>query len=247
MKEFDHYRDGYSQQINKAIAFSGQPQDFYTQIKARCLLDLFSKLRPQGPASEAASRDTAPPLEVLDVGCGQGLIHPYFHPSDTNVKLTGIDVAGTVIDEAKTANPHVRYDVYDGERLPYAARAFDAAFAIAVMHHVPPANWASFLTEMARVVRPGGLVAIVEHNPINPLTQWIVKSCPFDENAVLLRSGLLAKLFRATGLVELERRFIIFTPFSGGVFRKIDASLRWLPLGAQYCMAARVPSEPARV
>lgn len=242
MKEFDHYRDGYSQQIDKAIAFSGQTQDFYTQVKARCLLDLFSGLRPPGPASNAASHDAASPLEVLDVGCGQGLIHPYFAPPETNLKLTGIDVAGTVIEEARTANPHVHYDIYDGERLPYPARSFDAAFAIAVMHHVPPANWASFLTEMTRVVRPGGLVAIVEHNPVNPLTQWIVRSCPFDENAVLLRSGRLARLFRGAGLIELDRRFIIFTPFSGGFFRQLDESLRWLPLGAQYCMAARVPS-----
>ena len=242
MKEFDHYRDGYSQQINQAIAFSGQTQDFYTEVKARCLLDVLSKLRPSKSASEAASRDAGPPLEVLDVGCGQGLIHPYLHPSKGNLKLTGIDVAGTVIDEAKAANPHVQYDVYDGERLPYGGDTFDAAFAIAVMHHVPPANWASFLAEMTRVVRPGGLVAIVEHNPINPLTQWIVRSCPFDENAVLLRSGRLARLFRSAGLVELERKFIIFTPFDGAFFRQLDAGLSWLPLGAQYCMTARVPS-----
>ena len=242
MKEFDHYRDGYSQQINQAIAFSGQTQDFYTAVKARCLLDIFSRLRPSKSVSEAASGDAGPALEVLDVGCGQGLIHPYLHPSKSNLKLTGIDVAGTVIDEAKAANPHVHYDVYDGERLPYGADTFDAAFAIAVMHHVPPANWASFLAEMSRVVRPGGLVAIVEHNPINPLTQWIVRSCPFDENAVLLRSGRLARLFRATGLVELERRFIIFTPFDSAFFRQLDAGLSWLPLGAQYCMAARVPT-----
>lgn len=242
MKEFDHYRDGYSQQINKAIAFSGQTQDFYTEVKARCLLDILSKLRTQGAPSDAAAPDAGPPLKVLDVGCGQGLIHPYFHPSKANLKLTGIDVAGTVIDEAREANPHVHYDVYDGQQLPYPDNSYDAAYAIAVMHHVPPANWASFLTEMMRVVRPGGLVAIVEHNPINPLTQWIVKSCPFDENAVLLRSGRLASLFRAAGLIEPERRFIIFTPFDGAFFRQLDAGLSWLPLGAQYCMAARVPS-----
>ena len=179
MKEFDHYRDGYSQQINQAIAFSGgQTQDFYTAVKARCLLNIFSRLRPSKPASEAVSGDAGPPLEVLDVGCGQGLIYPYLHPSKSNLKLTGIDVAGTVIDEAKATNPHVHYDVYDGERLPYGGYTFDAAFAIAVMHHVPPANWASFLAEMTRVVRPGGLVAIVEHNPINPLTQWDRKKLP---------------------------------------------------------------------
>jgi SAM-dependent methyltransferase len=231
MQEFDHYRDGYSRQINGTIAFSGRTQDFYTKAKARCLLDMIAKLRPAG----------GPPLEVLDVGCGQGLIHPYF-PPETNLKLTGIDVAGTVIEEAREANPHVRYDVYDGEKLPYADRTYDVAYAIAVMHHVPPANWSSFLAEMRRVVRPGGLVAIVEHNPVNPLTRWIVKTCPFDENAVLLRSGLLARLFRGTGLKELERRFIIFTPFDTAFFRRLDTSLSWLPLGAQYIMAAHVPS-----
>jgi len=238
MKEFDHYRDGYSQQIDNAIAFSGQTQDFYTRVKARCLLEMFAQLRP-GPATAANSEGR---LEVLDVGCGQGLIHPYFTPETTNLKLTGIDVAGTVIDEAREANPHVHYDVYDGERLPYADKGFDAAYAIAVMHHVPPGNWQSFLAEMRRVVRPGGLVAIVEHNPVNPLTQWIVKTCPFDENAVLLRSSRLAQLFRATGFRDVERRFIIFTPFESDFFRRLEAGLSWLPLGAQYCMAARVPA-----
>jgi SAM-dependent methyltransferase len=231
MKEFDHYRDGYSRQIDSAIAFSGQTQDFYTRVKARCLLDMFAKLRPT----------SGQPLDVLDVGCGQGLIHSYFPPS-TNLKLTGIDVAGTVIEEAREANSHVRYDVYDGSKLPYADRTYDAAYAIAVMHHVPPNNWSSFLEAMRRVVRPGGLVAIVEHNPVNPLTQWIVKTCPFDENAVLLRSSRLARLFRDAGLQEPECRFIIFTPFDNAFFRRLDDNLSWLPLGAQYCMAARVPS-----
>ncbi|MET0679308.1 MAG: class I SAM-dependent methyltransferase [Bradyrhizobium sp.] len=242
MKEFDHYRDGYSQKINQAIAFSGQTQDFYTEVKARCLLDVLSRLRAPGSASDAAAFGAGPPLKVLDVGCGQGLIHPHLHPSKANLKLTGVDVAGTVIDEAREANPHVHYDVYNGEQLPYSDNTYDAAYAIAVMHHVPPANWTSFLKEMMRVVRPGGMIAIIEHNPINPLTQWIVKSCPFDENAVLLRSGRLAGLFRAAGLVEMERRFIIFTPFDSAFFRQLDSGLSWLPLGAQYCMVARVPS-----
>src|SRR5258706_10989166 len=123
MREFDHYRDGYSQRINQAISFSGQTQDFYTRVKARCLLEMFSRLRPSVLGSEAASRDAGPPLEALDIGCGQGLIHPYFHPSKANLKLTGIDVAGTVVEEAKAANPHVHYDVYDGEHLPYAGHS----------------------------------------------------------------------------------------------------------------------------
>ncbi|MBM7484079.1 SAM-dependent methyltransferase [Bradyrhizobium sp. USDA 3686] len=235
MTEFDRYRDGYSAQIDSAIAFSGQPQDFFTRAKARYLLNAFSKFRSQ---SDISLR----PLDVLDIGCGQGLIHPHLRPAQSGIKLTGIDVAGTVIEEAKATNPDVHYDVYEGTRLPYQDRSFDIAYAIAVMHHVPPDDWESFLVEAARVVRPGGRVIIIEHNPLNPLTQKIVRSCPFDQNAVLLRSGRLAKLFRAAGMVDLERQFIIFTPFDTPFFHKVDASFGWLPLGAQYCMAAHVPS-----
>jgi SAM-dependent methyltransferase len=235
MTEFDRYRDGYSAQIDSAIAFSGQPQDFFTRAKARYLLDAFSKLRSQ-------SDNSLRPLDVLDIGCGQGLIHPHLRPAQSGIKLTGIDVAGTVIEEAKASNPDVHYDVYEGTRLPYNDRSFDIAYAIAVMHHVPPDDWESFLVEAARVVRPGGLVVIIEHNPLNPLTQKIVRSCPFDENAVLLRSGRLAKLFRAAGMLDPKRRFIIFTPFDTPFFHKVETSLGWLPLGAQYCMAAHVPS-----
>ncbi|MBR0759517.1 SAM-dependent methyltransferase [Bradyrhizobium japonicum USDA 38] len=235
MTEFDQYRDGYSAQIDDAIAFSGQPQDFFTRAKARYLLDTFSKVRSQNGTSSK-------PLDVLDIGCGHGLIHPHLRPAQPGIKLTGIDVAGTVIEEARADNPDVHYDVYEGTRLPYDARTFDIAFAIAVMHHVPPDDWKSFLVEAARVVRPGGLVIIIEHNPLNPLTKKIVRSCPFDQNAVLLRSNRLAKLFRAAGMVDIERQFIIFTPFDTPFFHKLDASLGWLPLGAQYCMAAHVPS-----
>jgi SAM-dependent methyltransferase len=241
MREFDHYRDGYSEQINKAIAFSGQSHDFYIEAKARYLQDLFRRLRKRLPDTMIAAVGGAQPLDVLDVGCGHGLIHRFLRPPDVGVNLTGIDVAGTIIEDAKKANPHVHYDVYDGKRLPYSAQSFDAAFAIAVLHHVPPTSWNAFIAEMRRVVRRGGIVALIEHNPINPLTQRVVRNLRMDDNAVLLGAGRLARLIADAGMVEIERRFILFTPFRGAVFRRLDGLLRWLPLGAQYCIVARVP------
>jgi SAM-dependent methyltransferase len=118
---------------------------------------------------------------------------------------------------------------------------FNAAYAIAVMHHVPPSDWTNFLTEMRRVVRPGGMVVVFEHNPINPLTQWIVRTCPIDENAVLLGSRKLRGLMAQSGLVDIESRYIIFTPLDGEGYRKFDRMIGWLPFGAQYYVSARVP------
>ena len=75
-----------------------------------------------------------------------------------------MDTAEEAVARAAQANPAVRYHAYGGARLPYTDGRFDFAFAICVAHHVPPPQRASFVAELGRVVRPGGLVALFEHN-----------------------------------------------------------------------------------
>jgi hypothetical protein len=55
------------------------------------------------------------------------------------------------------------------------------------------------------------------------------------------RNFVWARLFHKVGRQEIDRRFIVFTPFESEFFRRLDSSLSWLPLGAQYCISARVP------
>lgn len=160
--------------------------------------------------------------------------------SRVSLNLTGIDVASTVVDEARTANSDVTYHDYDGGRLPYPDHSFDVAYTIAVMHHVPPVQWPAFLQEMRRVVRPNGMIIIFEHNPINPLTQWIVRTCPIDDNAVLLSNRTLSRLVRNAQLSNIESKYILFTPLDGPRYRWFDKMIGWLPLGAQYYVSARV-------
>ena len=155
------------------------------------------------------------------------------------LRLTGIDVAVATIEQARAEHRQVNYDVYDGARLPYADGAFDTAYTICVMHHVPPRQWRVFMEEMRRVVRLGGLVAVIEHNPLNPLTSWLVSACPFDRNAVLLRASKLKGLMRDVGFGEIYHRYILFTPFDAHPFKRLDRALGWLPLGAQYLAVGR--------
>jgi SAM-dependent methyltransferase len=91
---------------------------------------------------------------------------------------------------------------------------------------------------MARVLRPGGIAAIFEHNPINPLTRRVVSNCVFDEDAVLLRRRRARDLLRQVGLAPCEDRYIAFLPFGGKVVVPIEAALRRVPLGAQYYVSA---------
>ena len=226
--EFDKYSQSYSEDIDKVIGVFGQKHDFFIRAKADLLRPILASL---GDASQ---------LRILDVGCGVGLLHPYL--VDAVGQLEGADVSSESLKIARSKNPRVRYSAYDGEALPYPAASFDCAFAVAVMHHVPPAQWTGFLSEMRRVVRPGGLVVIIEHNPFNPATRWVVSHAPMDEHAVLLSARQLDALMRSAGILRRSTRYIMLTPFAGKIFRFLDRLLARLPLGAQYVTIGKIRS-----
>jgi SAM-dependent methyltransferase len=226
MSEFDVYQTDYKEKIDEAIGYTGKSQSFFTQVKAEYLSELFGR---------KFGRDSQ--IEVLDIGCGNGTIHPMLLERRPGIRLCGADVASSFIEEARADNPQVRYEIYDGARMPYADAQFDAAFTICVMHHLRPAQWPGFLDEMRRVVRPKGLISIIEHNPFNPLTRRLVQTCPFDQNAVLLRPSKLGALVRRAGFQHVATRFIQFTPFGGSLFKRFDRLMGWLPLGAQYIVS----------
>lgn len=225
--EFDNYVESYSKNIDEVIGVFGKRQDFFTRNKAENLL----------PAFATVNKDLSK-LKVLDVGCGIGMVHPYI--AQSLGELHGTDVSGASIEIARKINPNVRYKEYDGYTLPYGDGSFDCAFAICVLHHVSPNQWLSFLKEMRRVVKPGGLVLFIEHNPLNPATQWVVKTCEYDVNAVLLNPWTLRRLMKSSGIIDPWVRYVLFTPFSGKAFRLLDRLLAAIPLGTQYVMGGKV-------
>jgi SAM-dependent methyltransferase len=223
---FDRYRDSYNRDVERAISFLRQEHSFFTEAKARILLDLAA--RQLGPVRE---------LSALDVGCGIGLTDSYL--AGEFGRLEAVDVSEAVLDRAVAANPGVTYQLYDGQRLPYADGSLDLAFAIGVMHHVPAVNWATFAGEMTRVIRSGGLVVIFEHNPLNPLTRLAVSRCAFDEDVALLTRQRTNRLLTAAGLVNDESRFILFFPWRSRWLSRLEKHLGTVPLGAQYYAAGR--------
>jgi SAM-dependent methyltransferase len=171
-------------------------------------------------------------LDVLDVGCGIGGTDSYLLPYVR--RLVGVDVSRAILDKAAAANPGAAYEVCDGETLPFDDGSFDFSFSICVVHHIPPPNRPRFVRELVRVTRRGGVVAIAEHNPFNPLTRLVVMRCVFDDDAVLLRMREAAMLLEAANARVVDRRYIAFVPLRGTAFRKIERSFRRIMLGAQY-------------
>ena len=98
-------------------------------------------------------------LSILDVGCGTGLNASYLKAMGHSVK--GIDLSPVAIEKFKEAG-------FDGEvcdiveGLPYEDGTFDAVFASEVIEHL--ADTDSFLTELKRVLRPGGTLILSTPN-----------------------------------------------------------------------------------
>src|SRR5581483_6479749 len=224
--DFDHYKDRYQSEIQKSISFMRQDHEFFTRVKVRFLLRLAEKYL-----------FSSKKIKVLDVGCGVGITDKYLKGHFR--KLNGVDIGKGIIQRARKLNPAVTYKVYDGKKLPFADASMDLTFAICVMHHIPPENLDLFVRELKRVTRKGGLVAIFEHNPFNPLTLRAVNHCEMDEDAILLRRGKTQDFLIRHDLNLLESRYILFTPFEGAFFRGLDRLLGWLPFGAQYYVVGK--------
>jgi SAM-dependent methyltransferase len=217
---FDGYRGNYRDVVQSSIDFSGLPHSFFMRAKADLLRDLIAqRLGAEKPA-------------MLDVGCGVGSFHPLLRGMVG--RLSGIDVSSASIAQARADNPGVDYRAFDGKTFPFDHAGFDLVTAICVLHHVAPAEWTHFMSEMRRVVRPGGLVCVIEHNPLNPLTRLAVARCEFDRDAVLLGAGTTRKLMAGAGLRQIDSRYFLLLPWEAAAARRVEGALSDLPLGAQY-------------
>jgi ubiquinone/menaquinone biosynthesis C-methylase UbiE len=225
---FDEYRDSYGETVNSAIRFSGLRHDFFLKAKADLLRRVVCERRL---AQDGTS------VRALDVGCGVGSLHRHLEGAFS--RLEGCDVSAEAIPRAREAHPDVAYSVCTSGQLPFDDRTFDLVFTSCVLHHVPPEDWQGFLGEMRRVLRPGGVACVIEHNPWNPLTRLAVLRCPFDKDAVLLRAAQVERLLRETGFTEIRSEHILLLPQAGSMARKIERALSALPLGAQYACSGR--------
>jgi len=225
-KVFDIHADAYSDGIDESLSKFGTEHDFFTVHKSRLI-----------PQVLAGMGKTPAEMSLMDVGCGVGVIHPYLQ--GTFASITGVDLSEPSIKVAQVQNPAVAYLAYDGDTLPAADNSVDMTLAICVMHHVPVAEWPAFSREMMRVLRPGGVAMVIEHNPYNPVTMRIVNTCPLDVDAVLLPARKTRALFSGAGAVDVKTRTVLSVPPKNAALQKLDTWLGHLPFGAQYYMTAR--------
>ena len=91
---------------------------------------------------------------LLEVGIGTGRIAILL-----DVPIIGLDLSRPMMEVLRTKTAAIPLVEGDGTRLPFPDDSFDAALVAHVLQLIP--TWEEALAEMARVVRPGGVVLAV--------------------------------------------------------------------------------------
>lgn len=104
-------------------------------------------------------------LRGLDVGCGTGRLLAFLHGAWPGLKWTGLDLSPPYLAEARRLiGPTARVKLIEGaaEKLPFDDASLDLVVSSFLMHELPSEIRGHALKEMARVIRPDGLVVVVD-------------------------------------------------------------------------------------
>lgn len=112
--------------------------------------------------------------QVLEIGCGTGLFTRKFY-SATKANITAIDISEDLLIEARKLLPEANFKVDDAMHLSFDDNTFEVVFGSSVLHHL---EFDSSLSEIFRVLKPGGRLIFAEPNMINPQI-LIQKNVPF--------------------------------------------------------------------
>lgn len=226
--DFDLHADSYDDDLNRALAASGEDKHYFARGRVDWLASCLKRLNEH-------------PTSALDYGCGIG---------DTSVVLRDVlnltSVVGLDVSERSLANARATHSTAACRFLTFADYTPDASIDLVycngVFHHIPIAERDAAMDYIYRSLRPGGLFSLWENNPWNPGTRYVMANCVFDRDAIRLTATESMKRARQRGfaVVGVDYRFF-FPRFLGGL-RFLEPQLTGIPLGAQYHVLCRKPT-----
>lgn len=220
--EFNRYADEYRELLRDPIrdAFAAGA-DFFHARKWRLLKDFLER---RGAVTKC--------WRWLDIGSGKGELLRMGR--EAFAQAAGCDPSAAMIEGCSDLPVRLQENPL---AIPFPDESFDFVTAVCVYHHVEPNSRAALTEEVRRVLTPGGVFVIIEHNPLNPATRLIVSRTPVDANAKLLRAAEAESLLRGTGLTPFEKSYFLYLPES--LYRRFGIVEDWLkriPAGGQYAV-----------
>ncbi|MBO4312687.1 MAG: methyltransferase domain-containing protein [Desulfovibrio sp.] len=222
--EFDSLADGYYEQHKSNIAITGEGPEFFAEYKIKDFAELFL--------------ESGFPKYVLDFGSGIGNSLVPFRKYFSSSRLCCADVSERSLEIAKKKYPgNEKYIVID-RVIPSEDNVFDAVFTACVFHHIQTDMHRHWISELYRVMKNGGMLAVYEHNPFNPLTVHAVNTCPLDVNAHLIKAGEMRRLCEECGWRNVRIEYKMFFPHLLESLRFLEKYLTKCCWGAQWRLTA---------
>jgi SAM-dependent methyltransferase len=224
--EFERYSPSYDELLKDPIRdrFTAGESIFF-HVRKRDLIRQYFSRRKMATLN----------LSYLDIGCGKGELLKLLR--DDFGHVAGCDPSPGMLRFADGIDARVQHDP---TRLPFEDASFDFVTAVCVYHHVPVDARLALSVEIARVARPGGTFAIIEHNPYNPVTRTIVGRTPVDADAILLPAGETKQWMQRAGFQVESCTYFLYFPEPvyrlGG--KAAEGLLGRLPFGGQYAVFA---------
>ncbi len=159
--------------------------------------------------------------EVLDLCCGAGQTTQFLVQFSRHV--TGLDASPIALQRAAGNVPQAKYVEGLAEKMPLADNRFDLVHTSAAMHEMNSEQLGQILQEVYRVLKPGGIFALVDfHKPTNwlfwpplALFMWLFET---DTAWQLLKTDLVEQL-KSVGFKVCQHNL-----YAGGSLQVIQAN-----------------------
>lgn len=118
-----------------------------------------------------ASLPLAPGMRVLDLACGDGFYARRMARGNPACLITGADLDPAYLAKAKTRSKGIEFVRASFDQLPFRDDSFDLVWCAQSLYSLPDPVVA--LQHMARVLKPGGVVAVLENDTLHTaLLPW---------------------------------------------------------------------------
>ncbi|MDZ7833043.1 MAG: class I SAM-dependent methyltransferase [Desulfobacterales bacterium] len=221
-EEFDQFADTYNDLLEKQLSVLNRDIGYFAEYK---IAKVFSKTE-------------AFPRKILDFGCGTGRSIPYLKKYFPDSKISGCDVSVKSLRAASKNFPYADFYLVSELALQKNQPKFDLVLAAGILHHIPINERHQTLKKIASLMDFNADLFIFEQNPLNPVTKYFVNTCPFDENASLLKRKDALDGIEQSGMEVKSSGYTLFFPGFLKPLRRFEPYLEWLPLGGQYYIHA---------
>lgn len=158
LQNFHYQTDGYLSEESAAL------YDFQVEALFTGAADAMRRqaLVPLGDYVKARDQRL---LSLLDIACGTGRFLSFVKDNYPRLPVVGLDLSPAYLEEARRLLAPWRSADFvraNAESLPFDDAAQDIVTSVFLFHELPPKVRRTVIGEMARVLKPGGLLVIVD-------------------------------------------------------------------------------------